>query len=80
MFYRTGLHLISLIFLWMWRCLSGFSYFVHSREGFADVFSYLESKDKDELLEALSVEETRYLLADLSPMTEPNYSRISLAR
>ncbi len=33
----------------------------------ADVFSYLESKDKDELLEALSVEETRYLLADLSP-------------
>lgn len=33
----------------------------------ADVFSYLESKDKDELLQALSVEETRYLLADLSP-------------
>lgn len=33
----------------------------------ADVFSYLQSKDKDELLQALSVEETRYLLADLSP-------------
>ncbi len=33
----------------------------------ADVFSYLESRDKDELLQALSVDETRYLLADLSP-------------
>lgn len=37
------------------------------RKTSADVFSYLESKDKDELLQALSVEETAYLLANLSP-------------
>ncbi len=48
--------------------LSGFSISFTPKEGFCRRILYLESKDKDELLEALSVEETA-ILADLSPMT-----------
>jgi magnesium transporter len=37
------------------------------RQFSASVFSYLESKDKDELLQDLTNEETRQLLADMKP-------------